>query len=422
MSTRRIKTLTLLLLMTACFVSPGFPDCKVYQDKWQEQQTIVLENNLIKVVLIPASNGRIAEYVFKPANTDQFRKLVLKELEISPEFKMVSSNMAGYEDWIWELGATAFVNRSARYKSKITENTPKRCSVVLSYESACGIDRTITISDDSALLDVTTKLTNLMQGGQTYSYWIHTMVHPGGASDLRDLDVYIPVAKGGGSRRGCGMVKCDVDTVHKQNLEISAANIFAVPSQGWWGFVSRKSSQALIQLVNVKELGEDGFLYSNKGAAAGDSQEGYSLSMEAVYKSQSMIAGESATYHASYGICKGLDSLAYADSNIVVSLAKPVDVSGGDIKVNLKIGSFTVLDGVSGKAYLVRVDGQTLGSADISVPAISPTTPADVSLAFKQGTNSVGQCHIRLELSDSKGNKISQCELLEPLAITERSK
>ncbi len=373
----------LCLVALTSLIAPCFSACHVYESTWEDYKTVVLENEIVKVVLIPDSNGRIAEYLFKPTRTNQLPKLVLNEFEVDADLRLSTSNYAGYEDWIWELGIISFRDVSAKYSWKILASTDDKCSVQLVRNGSYSIERTLTLRSGTSALDVTTTISNLSDTEKTYSYWAHLMVNPGGGQEIRDIALFAPLAKNDGKVRGIDVVKSDRDTVYSRGYDGSTANTFIPPSQSWWGAVDRKRDTAIISLIPVEELAGDGFLYNFSMGVFTFFESGYSMSMEAVYSSTKFKPQAKRDYHMSIAACRGLNNILYADKNIAIGAnTMPLVSSAKKMVLQLNVGSFDVKDGAPADVELLDGSGRVVAKTGVKLPKLSPESAVPVTLDF----------------------------------------
>ena len=213
-----LTTGILVLSLLANYVQA---DCRISKGKEGKWETIVLENNYIRVKILPESNGRIAEYTLKGARGERkfFPKLVFKTLEIMPDVETImETNYAGLEDWIWEIGLT---KQYLKYQSKILENSKEKSSVELSLAgSEYRIIKTVSIFKDSSEVAVQVKLINRTPEKKIGSYWAHTCIALDGAIDNDNTRIYVPMTPSANPerRKGLYLQKVGQETVYSRKV------------------------------------------------------------------------------------------------------------------------------------------------------------------------------------------------------------
>jgi len=83
----------------------GYAECRVYESQWGEYQSIVMENDLVRVSILPDSNGGITEYFFKHPNFNVFMPVENPKFALTKTVAVADTNFGGYKDWNKELAA-----------------------------------------------------------------------------------------------------------------------------------------------------------------------------------------------------------------------------------------------------------------------------------------------------------------------------
>jgi hypothetical protein len=367
------------------------------------------------VVIIPGSCGRIAEYIYKPLGINQFIELVSEEIEILPGYNIGSTNYAGYEDWIWELKQPKGITS---YEATIIEKAPSRCSISLKNKGVLDIERVVTIYEGSTEVNVVTKLTYTGNEARDYSYWAHVMVKPGGANAISDIIQYIPISD---KREGRGrkLVYSDKAEVFAERFNIgSSGSFFYSPLQSWWASVNQKNKIALIQHVNVDNIGKEGLFYCwcNDNIELGE----YSMSMEVIYDPFEFSKGKGNTYEMSIITCAGVEKIMYADKNIIisgVSQTKKDSSSGANLEVGIS-APHQIVDATL-KVSLLSDKNTIIGSDSTIVPILHPNDRTLINFDFSNIKLSSGDYFVAFEMEDTNGKSLSSFRLLDAIKIEE---
>lgn len=156
---------------------------------------LIMENARIKAVIMPESNGRIAELILKDEDDERhfFPELEFSTVEVGNGISLVGkTNYAGLEDWGWEEG---LIKKNVPYKAEVLKNTPDEVSVRISavFSFWANLERTMTITRDSAVLKISTAFTNVQQEPIERTYWQHIMVDFDRNMDINAVKFFIPV-------------------------------------------------------------------------------------------------------------------------------------------------------------------------------------------------------------------------------------
>ncbi|MBE6356560.1 MAG: hypothetical protein E7058_05555 [Lentisphaerae bacterium] len=190
----------LLAIVLFCAIMSVSAACSVKKTEYSDgQPALVMENSRIKVVILPGSNGRIAELAIKEEDDERhfFPEVVFSTVEVGNGISLVGkTNFAGLEDWGWEEG---LIKKNVPYTAEIIKNTPDEVTVKMSavFSSWANLERSVTISRDSAVVKVATALTNVAKERMTRSFWQHIMVDFDRGMDLDSVRLFIPVKQTG---------------------------------------------------------------------------------------------------------------------------------------------------------------------------------------------------------------------------------
>jgi len=178
------------------FLFPGLLACeiKVQAGNWNGFNSVTLENEFLKVTVLPEKSGRIAEFIYKPEGSNYFLPYQEKSKDNNPLLALagtVDHNFGGWEDWFWEVGP----QKTRLTYQFLIERKEDSVSLVLKRPGGQGninLERIITLTERSQVLKVDVKIKN--QTSQEYSYWMHSMVQVGGDFNYDDYNI-IPLRK-----------------------------------------------------------------------------------------------------------------------------------------------------------------------------------------------------------------------------------
>lgn len=398
-----------------------FADCSISRGNFDGYETVVLENSLIRVVVIPDSSGRIAEFALKPAAENLFPQLQVKRFPLTSKVELATGNFAGFEDWIWEIG---LVNRVARYQCKVIRETKESCVVQLTYAAGAlyHFERTLTIGKDSAELLIETQITNPTKEPKEYSYWAHMCVLPGQEKYLCDtnkMKVFAPTGKderkAQKTKKLPKMVAVEKDTVFEKTFS-GEANDFFVPRQGWWAMFNQPKKAALIQLVPLDEIAGDGCFYTNSGndntELPGDRPDPKVMyTMELIYSSQTIPPGGRKTYHLGLVACNALSGMTYAGKYLLLDVPqKIITLKNGTATIPFQISSPRLLSQVTLEVLALTTSGKEAARCQLKISDLTPRAMQEQTATLSGLTDNDYQLQVRL--LDRNGGKLEETTLL----------
>lgn len=141
----------------------------------EEDSGLVLENDLIKAVILPSSCARVASLVLKSTKEEFLTPLDESVTEISPLLpKSVRSNGAGFKDWIWGNVTPSGVP----FTVKILTSTLEEVSVEFQGTLAVfDLRKVFRLKRNSAVLEQEITFTNPTTQKLTLDYWAHLIVN-----------------------------------------------------------------------------------------------------------------------------------------------------------------------------------------------------------------------------------------------------
>lgn len=394
---------SLALLLAASSVQA---DCSLSQTKDDGGETIVMENRFIRVKILPESNGRIAEYTLKGAQRERslFSKLVFETFDLTPDVKTVTStNYAGLEDWIWEVG---LVKKWLQYAAKVVKDTKEEVAVELALK-ASGYDlrRTVTIRADSAELDVTVELMGKDGAKRNLSYWPHTCLALDGEINNDQTRIFVPTAPQAKPERRANVRVQAVGQEEVYSRVLSAktkdTSDFFAPAQPWWAMA--RNGLMLGMQAPKSETDRDGAYYSYASPDC--------LTMEVVYNSHEFSAGVRQSCHLTFLACEGLERVDYLDRHLAFAIDREkIQVAGNDVTLPVRMAGLRVLKNARLDLVAVGKDGKELAKGSLPIPEATPVKPlaGEVRLNGVKGTGA----GLKFRLSDEKGRVVSEERVL----------
>ena len=330
----------------------------------QDIQTVtfagkVLENELIKLVLIPEYGGRILSFVYKPTGHEY-----LYQSEVGSAYGINAGNF--YYNWLmvyggifptfpepehgktwflpWEYSVIKDKSDTVTIRMEYTDNT--------SYSGApggfnngitgitCSVD--VSVYSQTSIWDFDVKLTNNRSSSVNYEYWTCTTLTPG--SEVGDTgsplnsEIVIPANNyfagwsPGGWIGGINSTynMSDIDYLFEwDDMGIAYASNF---DGKYWGVLNHENNEGVFRIsenVNTKGLklwtwgsgNVDNNLYDYSNGGADNYIELWAGVSDAFFRDATMAANEVKTWKESYCATVGLSSIVnmneFAAANLI---------------------------------------------------------------------------------------------------------
>jgi len=237
-----------------------------YKFDEEDYEAIVLENSLIKVVILPGYGARIVEYILKSTNHNQFDN---------------SAGNPGLKDIVGEYGESSYSAGNffcmSPYKATVNEGSNEASVYVTASSDFVKVERTMTIYSESSRLNIKVKYTNL--GPDTIKAFM-VRLHP-------------PMSIGGNYGANDIILIPDEGRVNQVKEDG-----YYKPDFGWWMGFDPKEKEAVILTFNPEEVGK---LYLWIG--------GDSYNMEYMGKPKEAKKGDSVSLECNYFIVKSADEV-----------------------------------------------------------------------------------------------------------------
>jgi len=169
----------LLFFFISCRGIAIFADgCQLLKEESRWGTTIIMENELIRVSIVPERSGRIVEYYYKPIDRDIF--LPYKEVLSTPLMQLMgcsTNNKAGYKDFFWETGYHP--EGYYTYDLEIISKNSEEVKIRLSALKGKGVlSRTVSIRRGNPSLKIEVDVALDRNEEKPLSYWGHVLILP----------------------------------------------------------------------------------------------------------------------------------------------------------------------------------------------------------------------------------------------------
>jgi len=384
-------------------------ECKVYESQWDDYKSIVMENDLVRVSIIPESNGMIAEYFFKQEGFNAIAPIESKKFSLMPEVAVVDTNFGGYKDWTLETGV---VKTEKKYDFKILKKSGESASVEVSYSSYVNLRRVMTIHDKSTLLDIILTVTNITDQPCKFSYWAHTLITPAGLVKNREV-FYVPVAANKTCVRRNGCLKSASTTVNETvNTAAECASASFIPAQGWKGVLNKEKKALYCEVMPFSEIENDGFFDFWKGQKGGELGNPVSLlTSETVFPALTINPNKSVELELSMLQTSGLDGLSYAGKNIC--LYSPCKSVKSGQKMPVRMNSACTLTDCSIQLELIDGTGKSVHAIAAQTVSLTPLSAVTAQFDIPASPEiPKGEYGVKFILKDSAGKELESSVIL----------
>ena len=373
-----------------------------------------MENDLVRVTILPDVNGSIVEYRFKQPNFNVFVPVENPKFALTKTVAVVDSNFGGYKDWDFETG---LIKSERAYQCAIVEKSKDRVAVLAACADSARVERRMTLGDKSTLVDIEVTIANTSQTPRKYSYWSHIMIAPAGKVNNREV-FYVPVGSNLVSTRNNTSFKSDRDTVAEVvNTAIACASSDFLPIQGWKGVLNKELKALYAEVMPVEQVGKDGYVGFWKGQKGGELGNPISLlTSENVFSSRELKPGESIKLKLALMQTLGLSGLAHASSNLCLNVT-PRQTKAGNEPLTIEANSSRALVNYKLVLLLIGTDGKTAAPLSEQVVSLEPTRAATFKAGLDKLSVAKGTYGLRYILKNEQGQEIETADLLG-IAIT----
>ena len=393
--------------------------CRLERGERYGMEAVIMENDLIRVVILPRSQGRIAEYSLNSSKMNMFMPLKETRVSILKDVEVVTSNFAGAKDFIYEFG---LLHSAAQYQWRVTKDKPESCEIVLSYEGVSfAIEKTVTLYQGSTVMDMLVRLKNNTTTERCFSYWAHTCgVGPGGRHDIKDgadIALFAPTGPDSGhektERKRLGLVTCPQDTLYSYVPGTGmdrGTNLFLAPRQGWIGLVDTRGREAFAQIAPLDEIIHDGFFNAFFGVQEEDKR--MLNSIEIVFNEAKLGPGQAVDRHIAFAGTSVMDKLSYASRTLFLSLAEErITLREGRARMVVTAAATRQLAKVTLEFLLKDNDNKAYATSSHAFVDIGPDVAVTRELLLDAG-NAKGPLTIHFRMLDGNGACLEEAPLI----------
>jgi hypothetical protein len=383
-------------------------ECKVYESEWNDYKSIVMENDLVRVTILPDSNGSITEYHFKQPNFNVIAPVENLKFGLTKTVAVADTNFGGYKDWNFEIGA---LKAERAYSCKIVEKSRERVAVLAAYASNVRLERLMTLRDNSTLVEIEITIANIYKAPCKYSYWSHIMIMPAGRVNNREV-FYVPVGAGLVSTRNSACFKSDQDTVAEAVNSVNAcASSDFLPIQGWKGVLNKELKTLYAEVLPVEQVGKDGYFGFWKGQKGGELGNPISLlTSESVFSSQEIKPGESIKLKLSLLQTLGLGGLAHCSANLCLNIT-PRQTKTGNKPLTVEVNSPRTLANHKLSLLLIGAGGKVAAPLAEQMVSLAPTSASTFKVGLDKFPAAKGVYGLRYTLKNEQGEELETSDL-----------
>ena len=418
---KRLWGLLVLTVIAGLAGGPAaFAGCRIVRGESNGVESVTLENDLIRVTMLPASYGKIVEYCLKSTGKNFFFDLKESRLKLLKDVEVTETNHAGYKEWIWEFGLTTLC---APYTWEIVKESAGECVVRLCYTGGSyGIERTVSIRDDSAEVALSITLFNPSEKPACLSFWAHLCgIQPGGPVPVGEADKLLVFAPTGKNERtpktkpdNLVLTSLAEDGVYARPVQTGSTYFF--PRQGWFGMAHTGRKMAFAVWMPLEEVNRDGFFYQNHGVDTKRRTQGEATladTLEVVYNEASLGPKERVTRTLSWSGASGLEGLSYAGRNLFLYLLSPeIEVTGQKVCVRVQAASPRILKGHRLEIEIVDGRKAVVGKGGLDLDEIGPNRAMPGTITIDLERAAAPDYGVRFRLLDGKKECVEEGDLL----------
>lgn len=273
----------------------------------QGRAGIVLENDLIRAVILPSSCARVASFVLKSTDEEFLTPLDEAVTEISPLLpKSVRSNGAGFKDWIWgNITPSGVV-----FSVKILTSTPDEVCVEFQGTLAVfDLRKVFRLKRNSTVLEQEITFTNPTTQKLNLDYWAHLIVNskvfssgpPARSVLVAAIDAQPAFIRG---KKTESFGSRDVVTA-----QIASSYHFFAPIEPWVAKLSPTSGTAIVLQFSPCSAGD---------VLASVWQSGEASSLELIFPQSELAPQESKTFQVNIAAAPQVAHLLGVAENFLV--------------------------------------------------------------------------------------------------------
>jgi len=318
---------TIILVISLFFSQKtAIHSASITEGTYQGYKSWVLENEYVKVTVIPEVGGRIVEYIYKPTGNNYFLPYREQKISNNPLLGLsktkMESNSGGYEDRFWKRRNEP---NQSEYLVNIISRKGRQVSLKLTRllgEDKIGIEKILRLQDRTTELQLAIKIIN--QSEYPVSYCPHFRVQPGDDFYWDDF-VIIPVH----NRLNISLEKTETITNPYVLMKKAVEGEFVFqPVQPWWAVIDLHKKLVIGQIFLSAHSTIEGISFINRNRKIWDSQgrllsEAPALTQEIVFPP--LGVGEEQELFFSLVTAVGLDTISWIDNNFALQIVPMFD-------------------------------------------------------------------------------------------------
>ncbi len=362
------------VLLCGC-ATPIKPPCAIEEGEISGQHAIFLNNNFLRVGIIPSSNGRIASLVYRPLDCEVMYPYKEKREGDNPLLPAnISSNKSGHCEWFWNVREST--KEISDMNVKILYDNPNRAGIRLTAANYCGqnieLTRDVILERNSSEIKVHVKAKNT--GKSPFPLTLCLRSIPAMSTPKND-DIYLP---GLANVAEVGKIQV-INLDHNKLVKVGKAekkNCFVAPSSPWSARISHSSPLMFAYLLNKNDLMPKGIFYTWSGKKDND----FIQTQEVILNPVTIESGETHEWKYKIALFGGMFGISDIINGYAINYRYKMEQDTLRIK-------FKVCCAEPQEAQWLQIkirdindpgNGPTFGEARIMLPIMQPNKPVTV--------------------------------------------
>ncbi len=409
--------------------------------------TIVLENQYIKVTLLPEYGGRIVSILYKPTGHEQ-----LYQNPVGIPYGVGENNF--YYNWLMvysgifptfpepEHGKTWFL----AWSNATVVNTADQISVKMTFRDTINYashpvqfnngmtdmtcEATVSIYKGRSYVDLDIKLINNQSSTISYEYWTCTTLTPGSTpgdtKSPQNSEMVVPISdyKAGWSPASwIGSINSIQSFSSINNFsewsEMGIAYVYPQMNENWWGVINHDNEVGIFRIADNQQYtpGLKFWTWGYSQSYASDPLnnatdearpyiELWAENSTQFFNDAYLTANETKSWKESYISTVGLSKITDANQNAAIFLATTKDSTTATFTADF----FATLPNQSIQVYAYLVGSQNYCLTNIVVTS-SAANKTTISIPKPVGIIPSGSYQYQLTLETSNGSRLLQASI-----------
>lgn len=350
--------------------------CRVKEEIFRGNPSIVLENGYVRARILPKLGGRLIEFIGCDDDTNQLYSGTAEVRSIADggyvDIGGIEENLGQWPGDLWNQDFTA----------KILANTPETVSVQLisfveNKSVSFSFEKIFTLRAKEAKLAVANRLVNKGNGNLNAKIWIHPELTPGGEASLSDAFYF----------DSPGSVR---------QVPFDSGKNASLPNDGGWSVaLDGDKRSGLIQLYQRDQVQN---LYYQFNPEAANLEFGSSQ--------KSMKAGEKSELSYELGLLQGVPDVCGANGGLVLSISISGDgVCRPNEKREVRLRGSALKEGTWRTVVQLEKDAKIIADIGNADWKSDPSRPETKDIPWNIGSLPDGEYSIVATVQDKSGNK-----------------